>query len=285
MKKILVPTDFSELSSHALNFAYDIAKFSGAQIELIHFIDLPLDAELLVSGDTQLVETSEDTLYNLQLVRANNEKLKKSIEHLGNEVKIHTGLGSSGFLRGTQKYAKKFECDLVIIATTGEESAQEFFSGNHTEQLIEHLNIPVISLKEHVEFDSLTDITLAIDLLGEKYPGASLPMIKAVAESFDAKVHVVNVVKPGEASLKKIHDGLDEFAQAAKLSNYEISVVEYKDDMEGLLYYAEKIDAGLIAIISDARSGIFRFFQDSFATELTKKSDIPVMVLNKRNLK
>ncbi len=285
MKKILVPTDFSDLSNHALQFAHDIALFSGSEIDLIHFIDLPLDSELLVSGDTQLVETSEETLYNIQLVKASQNKLKEQIAHLNGAVKVNTGLGSSGFQHGTQKYVKKYDIDLVIIGTTGEESVQEFFTGNHTEQLIEHLNIPVISLKERVQYNKVTDIALAIDLIGEKYPGTSLPMIKSVAECFDAKVHVVNIVSPGEIGMKKLHDQLNQFARDAKLSNYEISVVEYEDDMDGLLYFAEKIDAGLIALISDARPGIFRFFQDSFATEVTKKSDIPVMVLNKRNLK
>ncbi len=285
MKKILIPTDFTDLAMNALKFAVDIAKNNGAQVDLIHFMDTPLDAELIVSGDTQL-DDSMDSVYNIQLAQANQRKLRGIVDGLSDTgVKFHYGLGSSGFMHGTQKYVERQDVDLVIIGTTGEESVQEFFTGNHTEQLIENLNIPVISLKEEVNYDSVTDIVLGVDIAGEKYPGTSLPMIKSVAECFDAKVHLVTITKPGEAGMKSVQQSVERFAKEAKFTNYAVSVVEYEDDLDGLLYFAEKIGAGLIAIISDARKGVFRFFQESFATELTKESDLPVMVLNKRNLK
>ena len=286
MKKILVPTDFTKLSENALDFAIDLAKATGAQIDLVHFVDIPVEEVTFVTGDSHGEGTTKETLYDIQLMRANKKKLEaQAASRAENNVKIHMELAGSGFLHGSQKYIEKYGGDLVIVGTTGEESVQEFFTGNHTEQLIQHLGVPVISMKEKVDYEHLTDIVLGIDLVGEKYPSSAMPLIKSVAESFGAKIHLVNIVKPGEMGLKSLQVGLENFAKDAGFTNYAVSVVEYKNDLDGLLYFAEKIGSGLIAIVSDARPGVFRFFQDSFATEITKLSDLPVMVLNKRNLR
>ena len=39
MKRILVPTDFTEQSENALKFAYQIAKKIKGEIELLHVLD------------------------------------------------------------------------------------------------------------------------------------------------------------------------------------------------------------------------------------------------------
>jgi nucleotide-binding universal stress UspA family protein len=41
VKKILVPTDYSEQANYALDFAYQIARKSEAEIYLLNVIDYP----------------------------------------------------------------------------------------------------------------------------------------------------------------------------------------------------------------------------------------------------
>lgn len=43
MKKILVPTDFSEQSQNALKVSAQIARKYNSEIHLLHLLDLPLD--------------------------------------------------------------------------------------------------------------------------------------------------------------------------------------------------------------------------------------------------
>lgn len=41
MKTILVPTDFSDQATYALDLAYDIAKKSGAAIKVLNVVEAP----------------------------------------------------------------------------------------------------------------------------------------------------------------------------------------------------------------------------------------------------
>lgn len=74
--KIIVPTDFSDLSNHALDFAAKIAKPLRAQIHILHFEEIPLDdTSLHLSGEAHGKDVTGDTLFNAQLFRANAKNL------------------------------------------------------------------------------------------------------------------------------------------------------------------------------------------------------------------
>ncbi len=60
----------------------------------------------------------------------------------------------------------------------------------------------------------------------------------------------------------------------------QTKVLKHENDLEGLLLFADQIEAGLVAVISDGKPNIFRFFKESFATTVVKATDLPVLVFN-----
>lgn len=284
MKNILVPTDFSKLSRHALEFAVKIAEPLKADVTLIHLEEVPLgDLSLHLSGDaSQGTNISQDSLYNAQLFRANKQKLTALKEEFDSK-KVHVkGMQyGGGFLKGIEHYIEQHGADLVIIGTTGEESIQEFFSGNHTEQLIEHLKIPVLSLQDQ-QYHKVDDIVLGLDLQDEQYTKKAFEMVKLISEALDARLHIVNIAKKEPEEL--LMEQLNKIAKIVGLSNYVVDVIEDKNESVALMEYAEGTDAGLIVALSEAKSGLYRFFQHSFATRLTKYSSIPVLTINKAHM-
>ena len=47
MKRILIPTDFSETATHAVHYGVEIAKLLKAEVCFLHLISIPLDWEKL----------------------------------------------------------------------------------------------------------------------------------------------------------------------------------------------------------------------------------------------
>ena len=283
MKKILVPTDFSDLSKHALDFAIQLAKPLKANVQLIHLEKIPLgDLSLHLSGEANGSTVSQDSLYNSQLFRANRQKLDAlQKEFNSKEVNISALQHGGGFLKGIQSYLEDNEVDLVVISTTGQESVQEFFSGNHTERLIEHLDIPIISLQDQ-QFHPIEDIVLGLDIEDEKYKKSAFKKIKVICEALVSTLHIIDVTKSRDDEM--LMRQLNDLARIVGLTNYLVDVIEDKNSKKALLDYAEGTDAGLIVILSQAKGGLSRFFQQSFATNLIKKSSIPVMTINKGHL-
>ncbi len=280
MKKILVPTDFSKLSNHAADFAVHLAKRFGAEVFIVHFMEIPAShLTLHLSGEARKSDYMEDPLYNIQIIRANKHKLNDLISKFSSEEVVVAGeqLGG-GFLNGIQHFIESNGIDLVILGTTGEERLQEFFSGNHAEQLIEHLRIPVLTLRDAVKKDIL-DIVLGLDLADERYSKSSLAMVKSMTDKLNARLHILSVVNTGETD--SLLSELNELARGAGLKNYMIDFIRTKNKMQGFLNYVNQVDAGMVITLSSARSGIHRFFQHSFSIELTKIAPVPVMTLNK----
>lgn len=283
MKKILVPTDFSKLSGHALDFAIKLAKPLKASVELLHLEEVPLgDLSLHLSGEASGGAFSGDSLFNAQLFRANGAKLRAlATEYSTDKLQVTGRQYGGGFLKGIQHYIEQHGADMVVIGTTGEQSIQEFFSGNHTEQLIEHLRIPVLSLQDQ-QYHPIEDIVLGLDLEDETYTKKALNKVKEITDALKSTLHIVNVTR-------SYHDEkqiqlLNKMGKIAGLKNFMVDVIEDKNSCEALLEYANGTDAGLIITLSEAKSGLNRFFQHSFATRLTKKSTIPVLTINKGNI-
>lgn len=281
MKNIVVPTDFSSLSEYALDFAIQLAKPLNANIQVIHFEEIPLsDLSLHLSGEAGGSSVSDDSLYNARLFRSNKEKLNSiSRNNSSGEVEVSGFQHGGGFLKGIQHYASQHDVDLVVIGTTGEESVQEFFSGNHTEQLIENLNVPVLSLQDP-QYHPIEDIVLGLDIEDEKYTRQAFENVKVICEALGSNLHIINVTK--SQGNEKMMSMLNKIAKIAGLTNFLVDVIEDKNPRSALLDYAEGTDAGLIIVLSEARNGLSRFLQHSFATNLTKKSSIPVLTINKR---
>ncbi|MEO9485563.1 MAG: universal stress protein [Ekhidna sp.] len=280
MKNILVPTDFSSLSEHALDFAIQLAKPLDANVQVIHFEEIPLgDLSLHLSGEAGGSAVSDDSLFNAQLFRANKQKLntlRQAFE--GNDVVVSAFQHGGGFLKGIQHYVKENPVDMIVIGTTGEESIQEFFSGNHTEQLIEHIGVPIISLQDQ-QFHPIEDIVLGLDIEDEKYTTKAFEKIASICEALGSTLHIIDVTRSKDD--EKMMGTLNKIAKIAGLTNFLVDVIEDKDTKSALLDYAEGTDAGLIMVLSEAKGGLNRFFQHSFATQLTKKSHIPVLTINK----
>lgn len=286
MKKILVPTDFSDLSNAALDYALQLAKSIHAEIYVVHFMKFPLDVELKVSGDTQL-DTSDADLYNIQLMKSNQARIKSINEkYQGENIKVSAEIAGGGFLNGIVHFIEKRHVDLVVMGTTGEESIQEFFTGNHAEQLIERLRTPIITLREPADIKESKSIVLGFELHRELYqPWKMLELTKQILSGFQARVHLVNIVPYGYAFAEPLRLKLGEIAQELELENYDVAAIEHQDEFNGLMEFADDKNAGLIGVFSESVPGLSRFFQSTFSSDMTKMASVPVLVINRRNIR
>ncbi len=138
-KNILLPTDFSLGSEEAFEHAKDIAKSMGAKIHLLNVIHpvvyptgLDLAHESLINLEDNLEKAS----------KANLEKVAKRLKDLGIESKSTILMGKPS--DQIMEYSKKFDIDLVVIATHGSSGLERFIFGSTTEKVIRKVECPVL---------------------------------------------------------------------------------------------------------------------------------------------
>jgi len=142
IKKILFPTDFSEGSSHALEYAIDMAKRYGAKLYFVHVI-----YDIAKAAGWYVPHTSMDEMYR---------DIEKSAEkELG-----RFGLEESRALKGAErivlkgvphteivKFAKDNTIDLIIIGTHGRKGMGRILFGSTAAQVVRYAPCPVLAVR------------------------------------------------------------------------------------------------------------------------------------------
>lgn len=282
MNTILVPTDFSELSENALDFAVELARYAVTDVQTVHFVEILHEENTLVTADTAVVGTTDETLFNIQMMRSNKNKLREIRDRFASDsVIVKAELAGGGFLSGIQEFVRKNEVNAVVIGTSGQQNLQEFFSGNHTEQLFEHLDVPVISLQKKEHFNQIKEVIVAFDVTNEFYSPAALAKMKDALLNFNAHINMVSVVTD-EAKKEASLEALKDIRRRMQLNEAAVEVLIDQNVEQALRIHVQNKNAGAIALLTEAKSGLWRFVQDSLATHVTKDFDIPVLTLNKK---
>lgn len=282
MNRILVPSDLSEISENALRFACEIAAKAGAEVYLVNFLDHPFDESFTATGDVQAKYDDEETIFTIELIRRNTRLLEEMAQKYGDQCTLLYQVYNEDLADGVDNYVKKKNIDLVIMGTTGEENAREFFTGNHTEKVINNASCPVISLREHQTAKNLNTIVLGVELEEDdkdNFRNATI-YLKDIVQALDATLHLVHVSKPGSSDKDEEDALLRKFADKFGLENYTTSVQHANDVEKGLMYYAHSVNAGIVAVMTHAEGGFFRIFTTSLSEELSKDSDTPVLTIN-----
>ena len=143
-KTILVPTDFSEYSDVALEYAVDIAKQNNAKIYLLHVIgviqqcaaDYCFDEQTMVDMEQKSINSSQE------MIQKQVDKFKevKSIEIIPD---IKKGTPYEEILN--EQEGKKM--DLIVIASHGRTGLLSHLIGSVAEKVARGAKCPVLLLR------------------------------------------------------------------------------------------------------------------------------------------
>lgn len=269
MKNILVPIDFSECAIDALKVAAELARKAGATIHLLHVHEKPLSGiALQVRVDSKEL-TALRTEIQQEMQRLEKEKYLQGItcvRHFVLDKQIWQVLRSSE-LRNV---------DLIVMGSHGARGAKELFVGSNTQKIVQLSEVPVLVIKEYVDPGKIKDILFASDFRREAESG--FLEIKAMADLFGAKVHLLKVITPRdfEGTEKSTHT-MEVFAKNMNLANYSVNTYNDRSVEQGIYEFAETIGADLIAIETHGNTGFAHFIMGSIAEQVVNHSSLPIL--------
>ena len=281
MKRILVPTDFSKQASYALDAALYLASTIGAQVHLLHVV------EGFVQGSFATQGGIPDNLSEEAFVRKLIEKGKKDLDELvtkrdlGN-INIRVDIQVGNPYHHIARDILENEADLVIMGSKGASGYEELLLGSNTERVVRHSKCPVITLKEPVDFSQVTDVVFAANFLENEDHVAE--ELKNMQNVLDAKLHLVKVDTPGNfESSRTIKKRIQDFVQRHKLENYTIEIYNEATEEDGIIFFAEDIDADMIALATRGRTGIRHLLSGSIAEDVVNHAQRPVWTCKVRD--
>ncbi len=281
MKRILVPTDFSDYSRIALQFAANLAHKISGRIYLIHVFDdngVGIGAGSAGSGAWAGTAADVDvlpmTIDRLRLIKSTAQKFIKEAGVPGTDI-YHNVEGGLPYLK-INYAAEKYHCDMIIMGTHGASGFQELFIGTTAEKVVQHANRPVLSIKESVNFNP-SKIVFASDFTEES--SDVFEKVKEFAEIYNSEIHLLNV-NTANVERDKIAGDVETFRLQNDAAHLQYTVWNESRTEAGILHFAKRFGADLIAIGTHGRHGLARFFNPSLSEELVNHSFCPVLTVN-----
>lgn len=266
MKKILVPTDFSEQSNYALKAAAKIAKHSQGEIYLLHMIDIPD-----LQGFKEEVSIPEIVFFkHLTEQKLEEQANQPFLENL----KVHKLLKLIKTFKGVQEVSKEYNIDLVVMGSHGASGMKEFLIGSNTEKVVRTSDVPVLVIKGQKDDLKLKNMTFTSNFDTKDKPN----YIKAtkIAEKFNANLLLLYINTPTNfATTDHIESKIKSFEceyDKAKTHIYNDFTVE-----KGIINFNTKNDSDLTIINTHGRKGIAHFFNGSISEDLVNHSDRPIL--------
>jgi len=137
IRKILVPTDFSERSNAALKYAVSLANRYDAKIVLLHVAQLPASCAINAPPDVEKMMSLARRSVEGTARLIPPEIAREQLVRFGTEDTVHTIV----------REARKAGADLIVIATHGYSGLKRVLLGSTAEGVLRHAPCPVLAVR------------------------------------------------------------------------------------------------------------------------------------------
>ena len=142
-KRILVPTDGSEITAKAIDTAIELAKSVGAELYTI-CVKEPFP----YSAISEMQPTPPQEFFDAQERIASKRVL--SVVELGQRAGLNCQSHTVEALHPWEAiidHAKRMECDLLVMASHGRRGVSALLLGSETQKVLTHSKIPVLVVR------------------------------------------------------------------------------------------------------------------------------------------
>lgn len=276
MKKILVPTDFSKTSLVAMDVAFDIAKKSGATVFLLNVVEEAGQDSTRITGEWQKADWEEKLFIYKLLERAEAQLTKIVQDPKYAAVKVVGELRLGNPFHGMSSIISEHKVDLVVMGTRGVTNLETMVIGTNTEKVVRHSRCPILTVHKKPASTDFKNIVYATAMSKDEEIFSRI--VKRTQQLYDSTIHLVRINTPGDFQRDAVvKDYMKKFAKSLQLKNYTINVYNDISEEDGILYFADSIDADMVAMATHGRTGFAHVLAGSIAEGVVKMASRPVL--------
>jgi len=270
MKRILVPTDFSDHAEYALKVAAQIAKKTNSELFILNLLDLPSHMNDAVSNGVNIPEV-------MLFLKKTNEKLEDlASESYLEGLTITTQAKIEKAFEGIVTYSKEHDVDLIVMGSHGSSGFQEMLIGSNTEKIVRSSDVPVLVIKNEIGEFKADNFVFASDFSKE----IRKPFQKLVefANIFNADLNLVMINTPNSFKSNHVAEKImSDFIKDFPINRHSLHIYNDTNVEKGILNFANKVDADLIGMCTHGRTGFAHFFNGSISEDLVNHAIRPVI--------
>lgn len=274
MKKILFPTDFSEVANNAFVHALEFAKIVQGELILLHTFELPVFDNQFFPENYAIIYDSIE-LSQFDMFKDEIPKLRAiAEEHHLDKIKMTHRLMDGDLLSNIKKSIKEDKIDFVVMGTSGATGWDAFFVGTNASSVINHIDVPMLCVPLEAKFKKIE--TIGFTTRFRPKDKKALKVVLDIAKKTKAKVKCL-YVKTSSSDVSK--ETIEKWETDFMNDPIEFFVISSDEVKETILDFILYKDIDVLTMLTYKRG----FFEAIFKPSLTKKMatnfDIPILAM------
>ncbi|HLV69137.1 MAG TPA: universal stress protein [Xanthomarina sp.] len=276
MRKILIPTDFSDIALNAIKYALELFKYDKSKFYIMHAYQDEIYADETVLNRNKL-ETVTKQVHN-----ASNKKLEnilKQIKEISpNPRHEYFSLPSNNVLVDEADRIVDIEnIDIIVMGTRGETNDRRVAFGSNTLQVLKYVPCPVLAIPENYKYTQPKHIMFPTNYM-IPYKRRELKLLCDMASPFRAVIDMVYISKFDKLSMRQ--EDNREFVKNELCKNQiNFITIKHKDIIETILNYIETEGIDMLVMVNTRHSFLEDILFQNTISKLSLQLEIPFLAL------
>jgi len=158
MKRILFPTDFSEIATHAFLHALEFANLMDGELIILHSYELlAFDEDFFHENYSMIYDAV--TLMEFDRFKDELPKMHKLAQALSrDQIKMTHRLMEGNLLTNVRKAIIEDQIDFVVMGTSGLTGWESFFAGSNSGSVIIRIEVPMLCVPLAAKYRPIKNI-------------------------------------------------------------------------------------------------------------------------------
>lgn len=272
--KILLLTDFSEVSKNAMEYALLIAKKTNAEIEVMHIITTTIDW-VNISMEQEKLYPETITV----IITAKNKMSEMLAVFKKNGIDAKESIVFNVGVENIPQYIAQKSIDLVILGSHGASGIKEFTLGSNAEKVVRHSKFPVLVVKNKPVKSQLSTIAFASNFNENQLD--SFQKIHNFSKLLNTELYLLYINTP--YNFKETHSidrMLHSFYENCKEKTCKKHIYNAFNEERGVKEFIKENPIDIFAIATQGRSSFVQLFSPSLTENIINHLDIPVLSIH-----
>jgi nucleotide-binding universal stress UspA family protein len=281
IKNIMLPTDFSEPSRTALQYAVVLARIFRARLTLLHILEPQPELEGVTIAHTEH-DRRQNAMHQLENLLAPEDE-----DDLDVQTVVKSGHARTEIAAAVEQY----HADIVVLGTHGRRRLGRLIMGSTTEGLLRKLPVPIMTVCHALSPRGLKRLVFATDfsdswqglfqitLKMARVLGAEILAVHALGEPVLASGEFGLATQP-EVATAEVHPRLEVLVAEAKSQGVDVQPLILEGPAAAaILKAAVESLADLIILGIDQKGILERALLGTTAEHVARHASVPVLFI------
>jgi len=276
MRRILIPTDFSETAMNAVKYALELFKNEECEVYFMHaYHDEIYADEVILTPSTQEEITQ---IANIKTKQAMLRLLEEIHEVLPNQKHKYLTLSCDNVLiEEADKVVDENDIDIIIMGTQGKSNDRKLTFGSHTLQILKYVQCPVLAIPENCKYNPPKHILFPTNYM-IPFKHRELHLLNEIIQPFHPEIDLLYISLSSHLSSRQ-EDNRTILLEELYNNKINLKWANHKDIGKTIFSYIDQHDIDMLVMLNTKHSFLENILFQSVIDQLSLNIKIPFLAM------